>query len=490
MNPLEPPTNINRSVMSGLKWVTISRMAAQLLTWANTFLVIRLLSPTDYGLATLAGLFANYLSLLNELGFSVTLVQRQTRDEESLRHVFGALLAFGAMLTVGLMLAAPLLGSLTREPRIVPLIRFVALQFLTMSFGIIPLARLSMDMRFRELSIVELVASLVGAATTLVMALNGAGAWSLIVGTVVITVARTILLNFKCPVLRIPRLQLSRLSDFAGFSGLVVLQTTLWYWYVQIDSFVVGRALGAEDLGIYAVGRQVTNIPLERAMGIINSVALPAFSLVKGDPDRVRRGYLKILRLGAGYAFPVFWGLAIVSEPAIRLVIGVKWIASVTLIQLLCISMPLRMLNALTGSAVTAVARQDVNIKSLLLAIAVIPTCIVVGSRWGVVGVAVAWAIGFPFVYLFNAALVRRALRIPISDMLAAVWPPALGAAVMVAFIWALSVQWMNSLPYSFHLATAIPLGAAIYIGTLWLVSRRSVREMLDFAKGVVAHNP
>ncbi len=481
--------SINRSVTSGLKWVTISRALAQALTWANTFFVIRLISPTDFGLAALAGIFANFLALLNELGFSVTLIRWQTRDEETLRHVFGALLLMGAVFTLGLFLAAPVFGVLTKEPRVVPLIRFISIQFLTMSFAVIPQARLSMDMRFKQLGITDVVASVMGAAGTLLLALNGGGEWSLIVGTVVLTVSRTILLNLYSSSIRTPRLQFSKLRHLAGFSGLVLLERTLWYWYMQIDSFVVGRFLGAAELGIYAVGRQLTNIPLERAMGIINSVALPAFSLVQDDLSRVRAGYLKILRLGAAYAFPVFWGLAVVSEPLVRLVIGVKWIASVIVIQLLCISMPLRMLNSFTAAAVTAIGRQDVNIKSLLLAILVIPSGVLVGCHWGVSGVAAGWAIAFPIVYVFNASLVRSALNITLRDMFVAVSPSAISAVTMGVVTIGVSKIWLNAMPPLVHTAIAVPLGATVFITTLWFLSRGAAREMLSFARDVASRS-
>ena len=278
-----------------------------------------------------------------------------------------------------------------------------------------------------------------------------------------------------------PRLKYSKLSHLAGFSGLVLLEKTLWYWYMQADSFIVGRFLGAHQLGIYAVGRQLTNIPLERAMGIINSVALPAFSLVQTEPDRVRVGYLKVLRLGAAYAFPVFWGLAVVAEPLVRLVIGVKWLASVAVIQLLCISMPLRMLNSFTSAAVTAVGRQDVNIKSLVFAIIAIPASVLVGVRWGVNGVAAAWALAFPFVYILNSWLVRRALQITLAEMLRAVAPPAGAAVVMGIVIVAVNASWLSSLPPLAQLAIAVPFGAAVFIATLFLLSREAAAEMLQF---------
>lgn len=475
--------------MSGLRWVTATRAIAQLLTWASTFVVIRLLSPTEFGLAALAGLFASFLSVLNELGFSVALVQRQTRDPETLKHVFGALLAAGALLMLGLIAVAPLLGALVREPRVVPLMRLISAQFIAMALGVIPQARLSMDMRFKEIGIASVGSSLAGAAITLISALEGAGAWSLINGIVGMSFVRAIMLNAYSPWIVVPKLKLAKIRDFAGFSGLVVLERTLWYWYMQIDSLVVARVLGAGELGIYSVARQLTNIPLERAMLIVNSVTLPAYSLVKHDLEQVGRGYLKVLRVGAGYAFPVFWGLAAVSEPTVRLLMGAKWIAAAPVIQILCISMPLRMLNSFTSAAATSVARQDVNIKSLLIAIVVIPTGVVIGSHWGMRGVAAAWALGFPVVYLFNAMFLKRALALQLRGMIGTVRPACIAAGVMLLILELISRAFLDSLSPAMHLAIAVPAGALLFATALWLVSRTCARELLDFARAVFSRN-
>jgi teichuronic acid exporter len=474
---------VNRSVIRGLRWVAASRLLAQAMTWAITLLVIRLLSPTDYGLAALAGVFANFLLLLNELGLTATLIRWQIRDQETLSYMFGALLCVGISFMLGLVLLAPVFGIITKEPRVVPFIRLSSLQFLTMAFAVIPQARLSIDLRFKELSATDFAASIIATGSTLLLAVCGAGAWSLVGGVVVLSITRALLLNFFCFSIMVPRFRISKLRHLARFSGLSVLEKTLWYWYMQIDSFVVGRSLGVADLGVYGVGRQVASIPLERAMGIINSITLPTFSRLQDDIAQVRRGYLKLLRLGAAYAFPVFWGLALVSEPLIKLMVGNKWLGSVIVIQLLCVAMPLRMLNSLTGNAVIAINRQDVNIKSLLLAIVVMPTCVIAGSHWGVSGVASAWAIGFPLVYAFNAALVKQALGISIGELFGTLWPAALAAAAMTLATLLLNKIYLDSLSPLLRLAITVPFGAAVFLLTLTAISVRAAREMLQFAR-------
>ncbi len=461
----------------------MSRLLGQGLTWLITLLVIRILSPTDFGLATLAGLFANFLLLLNELGLSTTVIRWQIRDEETLRQIFGALLLVGLLLMCTLMLAAPWLGTLTREPRVVPLIRFISIQFMTMPFAVIPQARLSIDLRFKQLSLAELAASLLGVATTLLLALRGAGAWSITAGIVMVSASRALFLNIFCFSVMAPRFQVSKLRHLAKFSGLAVLEKTLWYWYIQVDSFVVGRYLGAADLGLYGVGKQIASVPLERAMGIINSITLPTFSRIQDDPEQMRRGYLKLLRIGATYAFPMFWGVALISDPLVRLVFGTKWSGSVIVIQLLCLSMPLRMLNSFTSTAVVAINRQDVNIKSLIQAIVVVPFCVLVGSHWGVAGVAAAWAVGFPVIYLFNAVLVQRALQIQMTAMWLAVLPPAGAAAVMSLATVGMNRWQFDTLPPLLHIVCAVPFAGIVFIAALAVISRNALRETLQLVR-------
>ena len=46
--------SLRNQVLAGLKWTVLGRLASQMVTWAITIYVIRLLSPEDYGLMALA----------------------------------------------------------------------------------------------------------------------------------------------------------------------------------------------------------------------------------------------------------------------------------------------------------------------------------------------------------------------------------------------------------------------------------------------------
>ena len=112
--------NSRASVLPGLRWATLSRGIMQLITWSAAFLVVRLLSPSDYGLVAMATVIASYLTLLGELGFGTALIQKRTQDSETLRSVFGALITTGAVLFAVAAVAAPLVARYFKEAGLLP----------------------------------------------------------------------------------------------------------------------------------------------------------------------------------------------------------------------------------------------------------------------------------------------------------------------------------------------------------------------------------
>ena len=57
-------------------WRSGSQILAQVTQWAATFLVIRILSPSDYGLFAMTQVVLVLLSMLNGAGLASGLVQR------------------------------------------------------------------------------------------------------------------------------------------------------------------------------------------------------------------------------------------------------------------------------------------------------------------------------------------------------------------------------------------------------------------------------
>src|ERR1700682_622365 len=94
------PMSLRQKVLSGLFWVGGVRLLSQILTWAITIIIIRLLSPDDYGLLAMATVFVSFLVLTAEGGLGAALIQTPEVDDFKLRGIFAAVIVVHCALLV------------------------------------------------------------------------------------------------------------------------------------------------------------------------------------------------------------------------------------------------------------------------------------------------------------------------------------------------------------------------------------------------------
>src|SRR5262249_27412238 len=149
------------------------------------------------------------------------------------------------------------------------------------------------------------------------------------------------------------------------------------------------------------------------------------FAAVRDDRSKWLSGYRKLIRLVSAAAFPLFWGAAALAPAAIPLVLGSKWSATVWPFILLCLSVPFRMVFSLTTTALLAAGRADVSFAVAALWAAVLSPLFWLGAKFGLQGVAVAWAAGFPLVYVLSLTVIARAMNVPFTTLMQPIVSPA-----------------------------------------------------------------
>jgi O-antigen/teichoic acid export membrane protein len=472
-------------VLHALGWATGPKLLGQLVSWAITLVVVRLLAPGDYGLMAMATVFIAFLTLLNELGLGAALVQTARVDDSTLRQVFGVVLAINACFFVAMAATAPLVAAYFEEPRLTAIVRVIALQFVLMAFAIIPQSLLERNLDFKRRSIVDLAASILGALVTLFAALGGAGVWSLVAGSMSTLLARTVGLNVIAPFLQAPSFALRGLRHTLSFGGLVTADRVLWFLYSQSDVFIVGKLLGKEALGVYSVAMLLATLPMEKFSASINQVAFSAFSRIQSERERVTSSLLKSIRLLAIASIPVFAGISAVGPVFAHVALGSQWATIGLPIALISVVTPLRMFNSVALAAAKGLGRPDVSVSNLVVAIVVMPAAFLIGSRWGLNGVSAAWLIAFPLVFFVSLARLGPIVGVGVRAFLAATARPAACGAVMWAAVLLArrrfdAVGWAPSIA---QLALLIALGAAVYFAATLLLNRHGLDEAADLVR-------
>src|SRR5436309_9021485 len=104
----QSPSNLDRSLAQGIAWTGGIKWLTQLVSWASTLIVARLITPTDYGLFAMAMVYAGFVQLVNELGLSLAIVQRRDLSGDQIAQLGGlAVLASVVIFVLSLGLAEP-----------------------------------------------------------------------------------------------------------------------------------------------------------------------------------------------------------------------------------------------------------------------------------------------------------------------------------------------------------------------------------------------
>jgi len=181
-------------VVRGVGWKIASQVSVQGIAFGTTLVLVRLLTPTDFGLAAMALVFVSLAFLIADLGLGSALVQRPTLTEDDRSTAFWTNVALGLVLTsLGILLAGPL-ASLYQHERVKPLFAVLSLTFLFTALGSTQGSLLVRDMRFRSLELRTIVSTAAGAATAIILAVLGFGVWAIIAQSLANSGVSTLLL--------------------------------------------------------------------------------------------------------------------------------------------------------------------------------------------------------------------------------------------------------------------------------------------------------
>ena len=471
---------IGQTVGVALKWMMAARFTGQLITWIVTILVIRILTPDDYGLMALAMAVIGFLSLFEEIGLGSAIVQRDRIDQRLLDQICGLLLVLNVVLYGLIWVGAPHGARFFDAPELTTIMRVLGVLLIVNAFGTLPDAVLTRRMDFRAKSVALFVSMVSGSLLTFVLAVRGLGVWSLVAGNLFMALVRVAVLQFFAGVWYRPRFELAGIGGAARFGGFITVDRLTWYVHTQSDTLIIGKLLGESTLGFYAVGMHLASLPMQKIVGTLNEIGFSAFSRLRSDGKSLDEDFVRAIRVTGLLAFPVFFGISSVAPEIVGLFLGEKWKNAVLPIQLLALIVPLRLLGTILPSALYAIGRAEVSVFNNVLACVVMPVSFLIGTRWGLQGVCLAWVITYPFYFLLTLLKALPVIGVGVGTYLRVIARPALAAAVMYAAVFGLRRLLAGlELPQISVLLALVLLGFVLYAAFAFTWQRRACIDLV-----------
>lgn len=476
-------SEIRGKVLHGLRWTAVVRFGTQAVSWIVTLFVIRLLQPEDYGLEAMATVSFSLLMLLSSAGIEQALIQARKLEKGQIPRVFGLLLAVSLALCAVQIGLAPLLAAYYLEPRVTLILVVLAAGFLLVPFTAIPYALLSRALDFKYRSLSELAKAATASAVTLILALEGAGVWALVIGQLAGMLGQVVFLNLVERWLCLPRFSIRGVETLVRFGGVIVVTNLVYMMCWRVDAILGGRILGPELLGVYAVALHLGSLPMEKIMPMLHQVAFPAYSRIQDRVEDVARYFLKSVRLVSLVTVPLLFGLAAVAEWAVPLILGEKWRPAVVPITVISLIIPIRAIGTMFSPVLNAIGRATTNLGNALITLCILAPAFWIGLQWGLVGLCLAWVVAYPLVFLIISRRLLRIFELGFRDLLAAMFPALLVGTTMLVLLQSLARWALGGSPPWIILAVLVPLGAAIYLGMMGAFYRDRLREARELVR-------
>ncbi|WP_077036412.1 oligosaccharide flippase family protein [Pelomonas sp. KK5] len=481
----KPDDDSRGRVRRSLIWSTVENLGLLLISFGTLVLYSHVLTAAEFGLFSMVLALIELVDVLIRMLFHDALIQREQADAMHFDTAFTTTLGLG-LLALGLCVAgAPLFERLVDAPGAGRVLAWTALALPFGAWTATIVAHQRRELSFKALALRSLMGRMTGAVVGLALVYAGAGVWGLVAQQVLIVGIGSCVLWWTAAQRPQLRFSMQALRDLAGFGASAVVTQLLTFAVKRIFTIMAGAMLGLAAAGLLNLAMRVVDTLYSVAATAVSQVAMPMLSALRGDPARMVRVYRLATAVTCAMLYGLMIGLAVTAPEVVQLVFGPRWSeASLYITVLACLPL-LQGPRVLMNPLLSAIGRpgdpliaRGVEFAFLLAAMWLLPQRTL---PW-VLGVWLAReALGFPIMLW----LVRRGAGIRLADQLRGVVTPLVAAAVMVAAVLAARAHF--SLPALPQLALLVVVGAASFIGTLLLIDRALLREVLQLAKSKVA---
>lgn len=492
MSPAGSAPSLATDVRKSVLWSSVNSVVLRLGSFAVGIAAARLVAPNQFGVFAVALTVHAVIVNISDMGVSSYLVRDPGDPDRLAPTVVTIALVTSAVLAAVMVVTAPTLAVALGSSTATSSIRVLSITLLLAGLSSVPNALLVRSFRQDRRFFAEGANLVVSSAVLVILAVGGAGAlalaWSRVAGLGVST-ALLVLLSprrywpgFDRALLR-PLLRFS--LPLAGFSF-------LGFATVNIDYVVVGRLLGAEQLGFYLLAYNISGWPFGILSPVVTNVAMPAFARLQGDGERLPHFLSNTMSAVCAIAFPISALLMALSGPLIHVVYGSRWSAASAALVAIALYGAIRIPVDLCINVGVALGRTRGLLACQIAYLVVLLPATIIGVRTaGIVGAGLAHIIGMACALLPGVVLVlRRAAGLRWRDLARSVAAPAAGAAAAGAGAhlvaqWA-GVNWLG-------LLAGLTAGGVIYLALLgsWLARTYQVsRDLWSSTANMLPDSP
>ena len=458
--------NLKQQTKKGLYWSFFNQFSNYGMQFCVGIVMARLLSPSDYGITALPGVFLAIAAVFQDSGMAGALIRKPEIEEKDYSTLFLYSIGMGILMYAALFFASPYIASYFETPVLIPLVRVTALTFLWGPITTVQYVFLKRKLDFKTPTKISIATKIFSAIVGITMAYMGYGLWALVISGVLSGFLNLILIVWA--VRWYPRTGWSNESFkyLWGYGNKMLASSLLETAYSNITPLFVAKYYSPADLGVYNRARNYAIMPSQNVTGVIQNVTFPVLSKMQDDDESLARNYRRMLKTTAFVVFPLMMILAGLARPLIITMITAKWEACIILLQLLCFSLMWYPIHSINLNLLQVKGRTDLffrlevikKIIGLSILVVTLPLGLVVFCIGGIISSLVCLAV--------NTYYTGKLINVGYLKQMRDLFPTLLLSLVLFGVILALN-QFISS--YLLQILVGGTIGSLVYLGGAFL---------------------
>ncbi|URI10258.1 lipopolysaccharide biosynthesis protein [Aquincola tertiaricarbonis] len=467
----------------GAAWLSAGQLARQAFSFGTSLILARLLVPDDFGLFGMTYVAAEIAQVFISFGLGAAIVQRQVSAPEVLTTCFWFNVAIGLAAGLGLALSGPMLADYYSRPEIQQLVWPLAVNMLVAGAMVVPQAILTQQLRFRDITLAQIVGSVLGSVTALLLAWAGVGVWALAAQPLIGNLLTGVWLMRSSRWLPGLKPALRHLQGLFSLSVNLLGSNLITAVGRNLHTFVIGRYLGAAPLGAFTMASALTGTVIYQITSVVTRVLFPTLSRLTEQPMRLADTWLTANAVVGLTTIPIMAGAAAVAPDVVHVLLGPQWTDAETVLPLLCVAMAVQSPLMSAGTVLLTFGRGD-----LLLTTSVITAVLsgigywagtayggLEGAAWGYLGMIV-------ITHLWTAWLGCRLAKIPLWRLLMPLVLPT-ACSLGMALLMMITAHYLRDANPLARLSVCVVVGAATYVALAMAFGRSTILPLITRVK-------
>ena len=472
--------SLNKGIAVGAMWLLSLKFFMRGLGIISTFVLVRLLSPEDFGLNSIAMSIFGFVDILSRFGFDTVLIQNQEASRQHYDTAWTFNVLFGVVSCVLILLASPLIADFYGNQNLLPVLVAVSLLFLLNGFLNVGIVDFRKNLTFEKEFKLQILPKLISFVVTIIIALCLRNYWALVVGTLVWK-GSICFFSYTMHPYR-PRISFDAGKELFNFSKWIMISNFIRFFNRKSPELLIGKLLSTSAAGFMSIGSEISTFATSELVSNVNRAAYPGYSKVSHDLSKLKDLYLGVMASISFWVFPAGVGLSSVASILVPVMLGSQWIEVTGLIEYLAIANLLFALNSNAVYVFLAIAKPHISAYvSLIRVLIFIPLLIFFMNKNGILGAAQATFIASATTFIVYNFVIVTKLKFPTFDVLKIHIRPLVCSSIMGGVLFFLKSFVVSK----YNASDFVVLVVCVFIGVfIYALSTLIIWSVIGFPDG------